>query len=39
MNEIYIQKLINLINAGMITLENIKDPVYKAEVQTRISAQ
>jgi hypothetical protein len=39
MNELYIQKLIKLINAGLITEESIKDPMYKQEVHNRLNPQ
>lgn len=38
MNELYIQKLISLINQGIITVDQIKDPLYKAEVIKRLSS-
>lgn len=36
MNELYVQKLINLINIGLITVDSIKDINYKKEVQKRL---
>lgn len=39
MNELYIEKLIRLINAGLITVDDIKDQAYKAEVEKRISSE
>jgi len=37
MNEIYVQKLIKLINSGVITVDDIKDITYKEEVQVRLA--
>ena len=37
MNETYIEKLLRLIGAGLITVDDIKDPVYKTEVQARLA--
>lgn len=37
MNELLIEKIINLINNGRITVDQIKDETYKAEVQKRLS--
>lgn len=37
MNELYIQKLLRLIKFGMITVEQIQDPIYKAEVELRLA--
>lgn len=31
--------LIKLIQAGRITVDGIKDPAYKAEVESRLSSQ
>lgn len=36
MNELYVEKLMKLINAGIISADDIKDPEYKAEVQRRL---
>ena len=36
MNEIYILKLIRLINRGIITINNIVDIEYKTEIQMRL---
>lgn len=38
-NERYVEKLIRLINAGLITIEDIIDPEYKTEVQNRLNQQ
>ena len=35
-SEIYVQKLIRLINQGVIMVEQIIDPAYKAEVENRL---
>jgi hypothetical protein len=37
MNELYIKKLIRLINIGLISVDDIKDTSYKAEVEGRIN--
>ena len=37
MNELYIEKLVRLINAGLITVEDIKVAEYRAEVQARLA--
>jgi hypothetical protein len=37
-NELYVQKLLRLINDGLITVDDIKDPEYKAEVQNRLAS-
>lgn len=37
MNEVYIQKLLRLIKFGVISVEQITDPVYKAEIELRLS--
>lgn len=37
MSELYIQKLIRLINAEIITTNDIIDPAYKTEVENRLS--
>lgn len=37
MNELYIQKLLRLIKYGMITVEQIQDPVYRAEIELRLA--
>lgn len=37
MNELYVQKLIRLIERGVITIEQIQDPVYKAEIKSRLT--
>jgi hypothetical protein len=37
MNELYVQKLIKLINVGIITVDYIKDFSYKEEIQTRLA--
>lgn len=37
MNEAYIIKLISLINQGVITVDDIKNETYKAEVIRRMS--
>lgn len=34
--ESYVQALLRLIAAGRITAEDIKDPAYKAEVESRL---
>lgn len=39
MNEIYVQKLLRLIQAGVISVEDIKDPTYKVEVESRLSGE
>ncbi|MDF2841294.1 MAG: hypothetical protein K0Q99_2066 [Clostridia bacterium] len=39
MNDAYVQKLIRLINTEVITIEDIKDPIYKLEVQGRLTAE
>lgn len=39
MNELYVQKLINLINSGVITVDDIKNAEYKTEVRSRLVAQ
>lgn len=39
MNEIYIEKLISLIKQNIITVDDIKNADYKAEVQKRLSTQ
>lgn len=39
MNELYVQKLLGLIAAGLVTVEEIKDPAYKAEVQLRLKQE
>lgn len=36
MNELYIQKLINLVKNGVITTEDIKNVEYKVEVERRL---
>jgi hypothetical protein len=38
MNELYILKLLRLIEKGVLSIGDIKDPSYKAEVQSRLSA-
>jgi hypothetical protein len=38
MNEIYIEKLISLIKQGLITVNDIKNATYKAEVEKRLNA-
>jgi hypothetical protein len=38
MNELYVQKLIRLIKSSIITVDDIKDPAYKAEVENRLVA-
>lgn len=38
MSELYIQKLVKLIKAGLITIDDIVDLEYKTEVQNRLSA-
>jgi hypothetical protein len=37
MIEMYVLKLIRLINAGYITVDDIKDPIYKVEVILRLN--
>ena len=37
MIELYVQKLLRLVQRGIIALEEIKDPVYKAEVESRLT--
>lgn len=37
MNELYIKKLISLINQGVITIDDIKNETYKAEISKRLS--
>jgi hypothetical protein len=37
-NELYVQKLIRLINAGLITMDDIINAEYKAEAQSRLNA-
>lgn len=39
MNELYIQKLLRLIDKGIIAVNDILDPAYKAEVESRLMAQ
>lgn len=39
MNELYIEKIIRLINVGLITVEDIKNAEYKTEVENRLTAQ
>lgn len=31
-NQVYIDKLVSLVKQGIITVEQIKDPIYKEEV-------
>jgi hypothetical protein len=38
MNELYVQKLLRLIEKGIITVDDILDLTYKAEVQNRLTA-
>lgn len=38
MNEVYIQKLLRLIREEVITTDDIKDPDYKAEIESRPNA-
>lgn len=37
LNELYIEKLLRLINKGIITVEDIKDINYKTEVESRLN--
>lgn len=37
MSELKIKALIRLINHGRITVSDIKDPSYKAEVESRLN--
>ena len=37
MSELYIQKLLRLISKGIITIDDILDANYKAEVQRRLN--
>lgn len=37
MNELYIQKLLRLIAAKIITIDDIKNFEYKTEVESRLS--
>ena len=37
MNELYVQKLLRLIKSRVITVEDIKDPIYKTEIETRLA--
>ena len=37
MSELYIQKLLRLIKFGVITVEQITDPIYKAEIESRLA--
>lgn len=39
MNELYIEKLIRLIDVGLINVENIKDSTYRTEVERRLSTE
>lgn len=39
MNELYIQKLLRLIDKGFITVDEIIDLAYKAEVESRLTAK
>lgn len=39
MNEAYILKLINLVNKGLIIVDDIKNAEYKAEVVARLATQ
>jgi len=39
LNELYIQKLISLIQSGLITSSDIKDVNYKIEVEKRLNPQ
>jgi hypothetical protein len=39
LNELYIAKLIKLIEGGLITIESIKDVNYKLEVEKRLNPQ
>jgi hypothetical protein len=39
MNEIYIEKLMSLINQRIISKEQIKDATYKVEVERRLILQ
>lgn len=36
MNELYVDKLISLVKAGLITIEDIKNEEYKTEVKRRL---
>lgn len=38
-NELYIQKLINLIHNNIITINDIKNAEYKIEVETRLASE
>lgn len=39
MNELYIQKLIRLIDKNLININDIKDTGYKTEIQNRLASQ
>ena len=39
MNNIYVEKLVRLIKAGLIAVADIKDAVYRAEVESRLGTQ
>ena len=39
MNNIYIEKLVRLVKAGLIAVADIKDAAYRAEVESRLAAQ
>lgn len=39
MNELYIQKLLRLIEKGFINTEDIKDQIYKIEIENRLKKE
>lgn len=39
LNESYVNKLVRLVNSGLITIDDIKNTDYKTEIQNRINSQ